>query len=220
MTRTQIRKLARLRLGETTAAFFETSDLNNWFNDAGRDIAFRTKCIRKSGYISTVEDEAEYTISTYFTNYLSIHEVYLKQDGSTWVRLTPTSREDLDTEHPGWKSASNGIPHKYWWNRDEDTLGLYVKPNATNAGTDYLQVYYADDFTEVDDDDASPSSLPTFLHIAIADFMVAFGLEQRGYGDKANDAWKKYLKRLHDFLSERKDEREDDNLIMKPVRNL
>ena len=66
MTRQRIRDLIRKRLGETTTAFWSDTELNNWINDAGHDIADKTKCVRQNGNITTVEDQSEYTVSTAF----------------------------------------------------------------------------------------------------------------------------------------------------------
>lgn len=219
MTRTNIRDLTRKRLGETTASFWSNPELNTWINDGGRDIAFRTKCIKTNGYISSVDGTQEYTLTTSFSNLLAVTEVYFKQGGTTWFKMEATSKTKLDIDMPGWMSYDSGTPTEYYWDREEDLIGFIVKPDSDNAGTNYIRVYYADDFTALTDD-ASVPAIPIYLHQAISDYVVALGFEQRGYGDKANDAWAKYHGRLRNYMTERQREREDDEIIMVNYRNV
>jgi hypothetical protein len=105
---------------------------------------------------------------------------------------------------------------------EEDILGFYVKPDATNAGTNYAQVYYAEQYTPIAVDSDEPV-LPDYLHMAMVDYAVAIGYQTRGWGDKANDAWQKYFTRIQKYMVERertKDFDEPDGIIMKPIRNL
>jgi len=220
MNRQNIRDLARKNLGETTASFWTNAELNTWINDAGTDIAFETKSIRTNGYITTVEDQEEYSISTDLDSALiAVAEVYFYQNATTWRRLEETNRERLKVEHPGWMSAGSGVPTQYYWSREEDLIGVYVPPDSTNAGTDYMRVYYSKAFTDLASDAAVPT-LPEYLHMAMVHHVTATGYQQRGYGDKANDAWSKYHSRIAAYYKELKREREDEEIIMKPERNL
>jgi hypothetical protein len=219
MDRQDIRDLSRKRLGETTASFWSDVELNNWINYACKDIAFRTKCLRDNDYLTSVESTKEYSLSTNFPTLLSIDEVYFKQDGDTWQKLEPTSRTRLDKEEPGWLSTDDGMPTKYYWDKEEDILGLHNTPDSDNAGTDYVRVYFTETHTDMTDDDDEPT-IPSDLQLAIIDWVVATGLETRGHGDKANDAWQKYFSKLHDYQVERNRQREDDDIIMKNYRNL
>ncbi len=219
MTREEIRDLCRKRLGETTSAFWSDAELNTWINNAGHDIAFRTKCLRTNGTFTSVADTASYNLTTQFPKILTINEVYYYTDGTTWQKLDPTSRTRLDAEHPGWQSVESGTPYEYWWDREENTIYLYVPPSSDQAGTDYVKLYYCYDYTDMSSD-STESGLPDRLHFAQVDYVVATGYETRGHGDKSNDAWSKYFKMLHDYQVERLREKEDDDLIMIPERNL
>jgi hypothetical protein len=219
MTRKQIRDLTRKRLGETTSAFWSDVELNDWINDGGRDVCYRTKCKRTDGYLTTSSGVGEYSLSTYFPALLSIFRIYFYQNGSSWQKLDPTTEEELDILHPGWKSASSGVPTEYFYDLKLNRLGFYLKPNSSNAGTNYARVYYAEDFTNITDDNTEPN-IPEFLHVAISDHVVAYGFEQRGYGDKANDAWLKYFSRLREWRTESDREREDEEIIMKNYKNI
>jgi hypothetical protein len=206
-------------LGETTSAFWTDTELNDYINLAGHDIADKTKCIRDNGYIDTVDGTAQYGLTTNFPTILSIFEVYFLQDGRTWQKLESTSRTRLDLEYPGWMSAGSGTPIQYYENIEEDQITLYVKPNALNAGTDYCRVFYSKDFTDIPDDNSSPTGLGQDLQLAMVDFVMAYGYQQRGWGDKANDSWAKYFNRLKEYMTERGREREDQDIIMKNYRN-
>lgn len=219
MTRTKIRDLVRKKLGETTAAFWTDAELNGWIDEAGHDLAFETKSIRSDGYINTVASTEEYSLSTNFPTLISVSEVYLYQNGTTWLKLDPINRADLNKLYPGWKSAPDGTPTMYYWVKEEDMLGLYVPPNSTNAGTQYLRVYYAKDYTNLASDEDSPA-LPTYLHQAVVIWVTATGYETRGYGEKANDAWQKYYARVASYYKELQRERDDEEIIMKPERNI
>ncbi len=218
MKRENIRALIRKGLGETTESFWSNTELNTWINDACHDLAFRTKCIRDNGYLTTIADTAEYSLSTNFTGILAITELYFYQDGSSWQKLKPTTRTKLDIEHPGWLGYSSGTPTEYYWDIDEDVLGFLVKPNSDNAGSQYARVYYAKDCTEMTTD-TDTTGMPVFLDDAVISYVIAKGFGQRGYGSKENDMWQKYYGRIKDFFSERRREREDDEIIMRGYRS-
>ena len=221
MTRTRIRDLIRKRLGETTASFWTPTELNDWINDAGHQVAEDTKCIKKNGKLTTVTDTSEYTVSSTFSTYLAVEEVYMYQDGTTWVELEKTSRKRLNKEQRGWKSANTSVPYKYYWSKEEDALGLYPGPNSSNVGTDYVEIYYADDYTDMTDDADSPASIPHELQMAMVDYVVATGYETRGWGDKANDAMGKYGTKIQKYAVETlKEDDEDDDEVMKNYRNV
>ncbi len=192
---------------------------------------------------TTATNSNEYQLSTYFPNYYSVTEAYFLIDGQRWKRMEPTSREELDASFPGWQStlgysilntatgittynynSKTSIPNKYYWSREEDMLGLYPPPSlpqsSATTGVNMLKVYWTKDAPTLSSDSQSLSPIPLGLHLAVVDFAVARGLEDRGWVDRANDSWQKYYKKLSDYLSESKTEREDDQITMKGYRNL
>lgn len=248
MTRGEIRAMARKTLGETTSAFWADGELNTYINVGCQDLAWRTKSLRTNGLMGAIScgpntaslRSNEYQISTYFPNYFAINEVYFKLDGKRFIRLEPTSREELDTLYQGWQAAvgytftdttgnsavttynfdsQTSVPMHYYWSREEDILGLYPPPGDDQEGTDYIRVYYAYNHANLAADANSPS-LPVGIHLAVVDFVVARGLEDRGWGDRANDAWSKYYQKIKEYTIEKKNEREDDEIVMKGYRNV
>ena len=218
MTRTEIRDLIRKRLGETTASFWEDTELNSWIDEAGDDLAFQTKSIKANGLLTIVEDTQEYVVSTAFPNLISIQKVEYYQNGDTWVKIPATTREELSLLSTGWQSADSGTPIKYYFDREEDVIGFYLTPDGDNDG-DYARVYYARTYTALASDATTPT-LPTFLHMAMVYYVAGMGFGQRGYGDKENDMRSKYTERIHQYLTERKRENEDEDIIMINYRNV
>lgn len=247
----------RKALGETTAAFWADTELNEYIQLGCSDVAWRTKCLRpQPGGFTTIgsiscdpnfvgTNSNEYQLSTYFPNYYSITEVYFNVDGQRWRRMEPTSREELDAEFPGWQSvlgytsapdplqggritynvgSITSIPLRYYWSREEDIIGIYPPPNAAQSsavtGTNMIKVYWTFDAPTLAADTQSLYPIPLGMHLAVCDFAIARGLEDRGWVDRANDSWEKYYKKLSDYKVEKKDEREDDETQSKSYRNL
>jgi len=211
MTRAEIRALVRKGLGETTASFWDDTELNTWIDDGGYDLSFRTKSIRSNGYITTTSTVGEYTISTALAaDVLTVLDVYYYVGGATWTKMALMSREELDTRYPSWRSDTAGTPSIAYFDMEEDMIGFYVAPGEDQYGTSYARVYYATKFTDLALDTSVPT-LPTYLHRAIVYYVIAYGYEQRGYGDKSNDAWTKYAAMITTYMGERtanKDQRE------------
>jgi len=224
MTRREIRNLVRSKIQDLASRRIQNTDLDSWINDAGDDLAYKTKCLRTSTTATTTAN-AEYTISTDIADdVLAITEVYLYMDGSTWKKLTPTTRTELDVLHDGWMSTDAAVPDEYWYDIQLDLLGLYPKANSDNQGADYLKVYYAQTFTALTADTSTPT-LPTTLHFAMVDYVTAVALESMSSGDKssivrANNAWQTYYRKITSYLSESKREKEDEDIIMKGYRNV
>jgi len=247
MTLSELRALTRKKLGETTTAFWTDAEINGYINLGCKDISQRTKCLRSNTTISSVSCEAstsasaaasnEYSISDNIDNFFAITEVAFMQEGTDWVKLIPTSREELDSIRTGWRTNvgytytntagtttynydnNASTPTHYYWDREEDVLGLDPPPNDDNEGSGYIKVYYAYDHTDVSGDSNSPT-IPSSLHLAIVDYAVHVGYDTRGWGDKANDSFQKYLARINDYMVERKREREDEEIVSKNYRNL
>jgi hypothetical protein len=220
MTRQEIRNMIRKKLGETTAAFWSDAEINGWIDEAGHDIAMQTNCLLTHGYITTtVVDTAEYDLEVNFPNILAVKQVYYYQNGTTWERIEQTTREELDLDEEGWKNSESSTPIKYYWSKEENVFGVWPPPDSDNVGTNYCEVYYSYDYQDLTSDSAVPG-IPAYLHMAMVHFCTALGYESRGYGDKANDAEAKYNKRIAEYKILKKIEDEDDEIVMRPYRNI
>jgi len=161
MTLLQIRTQVRKRLGDANSAFWTDDELDVYINDGCRDISFRTKSIRDNDYISSVSCTAntvatasnEYALASNFTDIYAVLEVYFQETGQDWIRLEPTQREELDEEFNGWRGnvgrtytntgsgvttynyeSNTGTPRRYYWDREEDILGLDPPPEPIDVG--------------------------------------------------------------------------------------
>jgi len=93
--------------------------------------------------------------------FYAVNEVYYQRLGEDYCRLTPSSREELDVLDEAWQSlvgrtytdTGTGVitynydsktsqPTHYYWDREEDNLGIYPPPNDDNDGA-LLKVYYS-----------------------------------------------------------------------------
>jgi len=249
MTLSEIRAMVRKKLGETTTAFWTDAEINSYINLGCKDISQRTKCLRSNTTIASVSCVAstagsansnEYSISGNISNFFAITEMVFFQNGTDWVKLLPTTRDELDAVNSGWRTlvgyssvntsgtaavttynyaSSPSTPTHYYWDREEDIFGLNPPPNDDNEGSDYIKIYYSYNHTDVSGDTNSPG-IPTSLHLAVVDYATSTGYDTRGWGDKANDSFTKYLARINDYLVESKIEREDEEIIMKSVYNI
>lgn len=224
MTRAQARTMIRRHLGETTAAFWQDSDLNTWMNEAGHDLAYETKSIRKSTTFTTTSDTQEYTLSTVVPNALSITECWINiaASGTNWQRLTETTREELEEVRRGYRDADSGIPTRYYWEKERNVLGFDIPTGGNAVGSGKASVYYTKDYTDLTADAqyiSTDGGLPAYLDLAVVWWVVATGYQHRGYGDKANDAWGKYQMRVRSYYVERDRAHEDEGWLMKPERS-
>jgi hypothetical protein len=112
-----------------------------------------------------------------------------------------------------------GQPTHYYYDREEDLFGLWVPPNAINATSNNVRVYYNAKNADLGDDSDVPT-IPEPLHQAIIDWVVYTGFDTRGWGDKANDALAKYYAKINDYIAETDREREDEVLVAKSYRNI
>jgi hypothetical protein len=215
MNREQIRNKARKGIGETTAAFWSDAELNTWIDDTCDDLAFQTKCLKTNGLASLTVDVGEYVMSTTFTGVIVMLDVYHYRNGDTWEKLLPISIPELNRDYPGWKSADSGVPTHYYWDKEDDIFGIYLAPDSSNDGTNYIKAYYATGHTDISTD-AVAIDIPLTLHEAIVDGLIAYCLEQRGSRDSAMYHWKKYGARVNAYLTTKENERTDDDIIMVP----
>ena len=218
MTRTNLRALVRRHLGETTAAFWTDAELNTWINEAGHDLAFETKSIRATTTFTTTSSTQEYTLSTQISNVVSVFECWIYVGGDRWVRMTETTREDLERVRPGFRNAAAGVPTRYYWDKELNILGFDCPTGGDAVGSGYCQVRYSKDFTDISAD-ASYSTLPSYLDLALVWWVVSQCYQHRGWGDKANDAWSKYLTRVRNYYIELARAHEDEGWVMKPERS-
>jgi hypothetical protein len=136
----------RKALSETSAGFWSDLEIYNKLNQAQLHIATKAKCLKKEVTITTIASTQEYDLKdNSFSDILDIAEdgVSFKSNGTSYIRLTPKSKKQLARENPGWQGVAAGVPQYYYWDKTSKIIGLYPKPNSSNAGA-YLFVsgYY------------------------------------------------------------------------------
>ena len=138
----------RQSLSETTAAFWTDLEIYNKLNQGQANIVAKSRCLKKTVTVTTTEDTQEYDLRTStnsFADIIDIAEdgVYYYQNATTKQKLRYKTIPQLDKEFPGWRSVSASTPQYYYYNKATKTIGLYPKPNSTNAGAYlYITGYY------------------------------------------------------------------------------
>lgn len=136
----------RRKLKETTASAWTDLEIYNYLNQAQQFIATKSKCLKKTVTVTTVNGTQEYDLKDEaFDDIIDISEdgVYFYQNGTTYQKLIYTTKWKLDRESPGWRGVSSSTPIEYYYDKHTKTIGLHPKPNSSNAGA-YLFVggYY------------------------------------------------------------------------------
>ena len=207
------------KLGDTTASFWQQSEITAYVNEGIQDIAYRTKSIITDTTFNAFAGQSLYVLQANLPLCLAITELYFYNIQTLkWVKLRSTTRTELDETNPGWISAPNALPNQYWYDRELNQIYLYPPPDASYISNNCVWAYYSIQSTDLSATTDTPQ-IPQPIHLAIVDFACAVGFETRGWMDKANDAWGKYYKRLSDYDVERGREREDDNVISKNYKN-
>ena len=218
--RESLRNTIRMLLGETSAVFWTDAMLNQWLEDGQLDIVYRTKSKRRTGYITTVADTMEYTLSTYMTDILDIGGPVRVYDGtnSKWCdSMDGMTRERMEDEYPNWESTdTSGEPTMYWYDVELNKFWVYQPPSSQYAGTNYLKVPYIAKPTVMSSDTTSPD-IPEVLYPALQEWVVSKGRESRGYSDMAAQSMGNYMALVQSYNSIGKP-KEDIDIIMKNYR--
>lgn len=217
MTRTQIKLIAEKKMGETSNVFFTDTLLNLYCENAQLDIVWKCKLNRARSTATSVADTVRYTLSDLITSCLRIYIVRIYNSSTEkWRKLTLKTQDYLDREYPQWNTADTSTPMYYVYDVNLDEFILYPSADSDHVGTDYIEFYASTKPTAISADSGSPD-LPEQLHPAVIDYVVATGLESRGYADIARNEWQKYYSKIKDYQIEEKRE-DDEELIMIPSR--
>lgn len=217
MTRLQIKTVARKKLGEATAVFFTEADLDQWFTDACIDVVWKSRCKRTRTLCTTTASTLRYDLTSLISNCLRIISVRIYSNSTLqWRRLTEKTYDFLDQSYPQWESYSAATPLYYVYDRQINNVGefiLFPMCQSDYVGTDYLEVYNSQYPATLTDDNQTPTDIPTMLQQAIIEWIVATGLEARGYQDIADNHWSKYTEKIASYLAQTNLE-EDEEICM------
>ena len=129
----------RRKLSEATASFWTDLEVYKELNDAQLHIATKSKCLKKSVTVTTSNGTQEYDLKTTTNSFVDIIDIAedgltYKINGTSYVPLIYKSKKQLNMEFPGWQGVSAATPQYYYYYKATKTIGLYPKPNSTNAG--------------------------------------------------------------------------------------
>ncbi len=160
---------------------WETSDVAlviGWFNDGQKDVARKTKCLKKYSYTPSVKDQQEYDLST-LTGFLEID----RQGGVTYdgLRLDPVTIDELDFTKAKWRNADSGTP-KYYYKRGK-YIGLYPKPSETGKSIGVYCSYMPTDMANSGDQPFD--GVVEFVPYHDLPLLYAIGLAKFGKGQFA-----------------------------------
>ena len=98
----------------------------------------------------------------------------------------------------------------YVYDKQINEFIIFPKCPTDYVGTGYLEVYNSPKPNPLTDDNQSPD-IPEELHPAVIEYVVATGLEGRGYQDIADNHWTKYMGKLNSWIAQ--SQQEDDEEI-------
>lgn len=217
MNREVLRTTIRKKLGETTSSFWEDSILHQWMNEAQLDVVEESLCKRNNTTVTTVASTPVYTLSTLVPSCLKILKVRVYNSSTEkWDHCIQKGYDFLDMDYPGWEDADVSTPLFYVYNVEQDEFILYPAADSDHVGTNYLKLYTVTKPTTIATDAASPD-LPETLHRAVIEYVVATGLESRGYQDIADNHWAKYYGLVQKY-GLRQNDQPDEEIIMRGGR--
>lgn len=156
LTLSDIRTQARRLFNETNASNSHCSDseLNSWANIWQRDIGALSDFPRKESTIDTTVNVDTYTLPSDFRYIMEVHYNQTLAGGE--IKLEQVSQLDLERIYGReWRQDSSTDPAHYFF-YDFDTLGIHPPPNAANAGTGKLRIFYVASPTDMSSDSDSP----------------------------------------------------------------
>lgn len=127
------------KLNDTAASYWSALEIYNWLNNGQLYIANKSRCLKKTVTITTTASTSEYDLRTTTNDFSDIIDiaddgVEFMLNGSTRQPLTFKPVWRLNKEFPGWRGVSASVPQFYYYDKSTKTIGLYPKPNSSNAG--------------------------------------------------------------------------------------
>lgn len=182
-------------------------------HDGQLDIVEKTLCKKQRSLATTVASTVRYTLSSLVTNCLKIYKCRVYNSSTDkWDPVVYKTQEFLDNEYPGWETADTSTPLFYLYDVELDEFILYPSADSNHVGTEYLQLFNVIKPVAISSDSESPD-LPETLHPALVEYVVATGLESRGYQDIADNHWEKYSVLASKYVL-RRSHQPDEEVVM------
>lgn len=140
-TLSTLRGRVRVRVDEASAQFWADTDLDQWINEAARDIARRSETLQATTEFDATADTQEYTLPT---DVIKVHraEYANNTDRDT---VTPLEYRDYNTMDSVWWSQqvqSRGDPYWFTMWGFPPSLKMVVYPTPSDTVTNGFKVFY------------------------------------------------------------------------------
>jgi hypothetical protein len=173
----------RDRLDEPTAAQWDDIELKRWMNEAGRDIARRTKHIKDTTTLTTTANVAEYVVPA---NVIEIEDVYFAPGDGRQIQLSMRAFEGMGQVWGSQMDRGGGWPAMVtWWGTPPQLkIRLYPVPGESGRTITLYVSRLPATITETNDVDDTACDLP----LAWVDLLKDY-IEYRALRKDRNPAW-------------------------------
>ncbi len=179
-----IRDYARYRLNDYEKPYaYLDAELNLYANEAEKIICRDARLIEDSSTDSICNIDVEANTLDYALDDTIIYVSSARITTSDLI-LTKTTKMDMDTKYPGWRSATATEPTKYLLDYRHGYITLYPKPDADYTLNLSVIRYPEDDMAQDTDEPEIP---PAFHHALIDGICYQAYLK---WGDRTYDAKK------------------------------
>lgn len=171
MTLSNLRALARAMIPSAKVQVIPNATLDIILNEAVKDIASYTLCLKSNAKFDVVASQEEYDLSLVVEDFLTPDKPGLWwYNGTIWRKVYPRTLKYLDEFKPNWRDLSDGSPLDY----SIDANILTISPPPETAVTEGFWLYYAKTPTDMTNDDHYPFSGSTteYAHLSIFDFSI------------------------------------------------
>jgi hypothetical protein len=134
-----MRTKVRRRLDEVTARFWNDTDLNDWINEAAREVARRAEVLQDTKFIDAVGGQQQYPMPT---DVYRVHRVEFARSASS---VQPLEYRDFNNMDSVWWSSQRTTPgDPYWFTMwgFPPTLSLIVYPTPSTSIAQGFKVFY------------------------------------------------------------------------------
>jgi Family of unknown function (DUF6682) len=175
-TLVNLRTRVRSRIDETTATYWQDSELTAWINEAAREVARRSENLQTTSLISSVANQQEYTLPA---DMFRVHRVEFARTSSQVVPLEYRDFNNMDSIWWSSQRITPGDPYWYtmWGFPPACTLIVYPTPSDSIANA-FKVFYYRLPATASADSD--PVEIPAGWDDVIVDYCEYSALRKDG----------------------------------------
>lgn len=185
------------QFGDSSGALITSDEIKRWANDAQREIARKTECVKRHYETSAVQGDGSYTLPPGF-----LRDVRATFNGRKITRVT---LEELD-KYEGNRDADppTGEPSRFYvWG---DFVYLYPAPESPGSGNfDMFYIKLPEDMTALDQE----PEVPEQYHEDIVRFCLARAKEVDEEDQKAESLMAEFEARMSQSRDEEFNRRAD-----------